>query len=199
MPAYWSIDFESDKSKNSIREFYDKLAECQVAFLKGCRDSEGLSYDESLAVHERCKLDPLWGRDSYFQDLFNFNDFSEVRGYWTFGKTAQFELIIPEDDFLFCGGSISPASKEYRNTAAMDSVKNLALKLWDKLDLLLVQTAWECSDVPCSYAELLAKGHPPQAEPFAIVNRALNPFCSSATEIGKNGLLVENSDNWLFC
>jgi len=30
MPAYWGIEFESDKSKNSNRELYDKLAKCQV-------------------------------------------------------------------------------------------------------------------------------------------------------------------------
>ena len=198
MPAYWSMEIEFDKRAASVRKFYDCLAECGVFFLAGFRKSKGFSYEEVLANHEAYFFDSAFKDGPYYQDLFHFNGFSEVRGYWDFKNTALFTIIIPEDDFLFWDRGVSPESKDFRNVDAMKIVKTLALELWKRLDLLTIQTAWECSDVPASFFELYDNGYPPQAEPFAIVKGMINIAGLRTTAIDKNGILIENENNWFY-
>lgn len=205
MPAYFSISFELNKTKTAIKDFYKTLIAAGFVFKSGFWGCENESFDEIVAWNQN-KLDDdfeLGYKQHHSHDfkhiLFDFSDFSEVRLYVdNQKKSATFilHLIIPEDDFLEWVTS-DAKTIERRKYEKMDLLKEFSKTVWNSVEILAIQTAWECSNSPPRVKRISNYIHP-QAEPFCILKE------SSVTEnlglpfekIGRNGVLVEDRDNW---
>ena len=108
MPAYFGIKIEFDKEtlhSHYVADFFSMLERNGVRWIGGARDSEGLCRKDAARINQselEGKLPQKKGEPKHYQNYFSSNGFSEVRAYWTpFTKTMEFELIIPEDVFVF--------------------------------------------------------------------------------------------------
>ena len=105
-------------------------------------------------------------------------------------------MIIPEDDFVEwtkTNGEYIPHHKFEK----MNLLKTFAKILWNSIEILAIQTAWECSDCPPKANHILSKIKP-QAEPFCIIKESalIDKLGLPLEKIGKNGVLIEDQDNW---
>lgn len=85
-------------------------------------------------------------------------------------STFDFNLIIPEDDFVEYiknGDGYVPHNK----TEKMNLLKTIAKLMWNSLEILAIQTAWECSDYPPKAKNILNTIRP-QVEPFCIIKNS---------------------------
>lgn len=130
--------------------------------------------------------------------LFEFLDFTEVRLFVINNKnsnTFHYILIIPEDDILELT-LIDNKYKISKNFEKMNILKDLAKQIWiNNKDVLAIQTGWECSDFPPK-AEIILKDGKPQCEPFCIIQNQNISNDYNYEIIGRNGVLIENNDNW---
>ena len=130
----------------------------------------------------------------YKQALYRFGDFSEARVYLFNRELTDefaFHLILPEDDFL------EPDQPPRRRTDQMEQIQTLMIRMWNAMDLLLIQTGWECSELPIS-AAALERGCQPLTEPYAIVPSRLvkAKWNCDRREIGRDGTLLIDENNW---
>ena len=205
MPAYFSISFELNKYKTAIKDFCNALVDAGLVFKSGYWGFENDSFDDIVAWNQN-KLDNNFqlgytehhSRD-FKQMLFDFSDFSEVRLYIMNDKKAstfEFQLIIPEDDFV----EWIKTNDEYishNKIEKMNLLKAVAKILWNTVEILAIQTAWECSDVPPKAKQISSKIKP-QIEPFCIVKASsvIDELGLPFEKVGQNGVLIEDYDNW---
>lgn len=199
MPAYFGVSIEFDRQNITqcfVHDFYEAMAKHGATFDKGYYKADGLTYNEIVKLNQKYLSGDL--KDGYmYQVLFNFGDYSEVRGYWDNDEGVVFSIIIPEDDFI----SWNENNKGYdRLNNRMSCVKNLAISLWKDFNALAIQTSWECSDIPPTYKDILKEKVQPQAEPFSIIPKTayLPKWNIDNAEIANEGLLLENNKNWLY-
>ncbi|MDD5823242.1 MAG: hypothetical protein PUD55_02265 [Firmicutes bacterium] len=200
MPAYFgfNIEFNKDAQNNSlVQVLFDALAENKVNFNGGFRRSEGYTFEQQIKANQ----DYVNGSDdmhngSFYQALFSFSDFSEVRGYWKVSDgELMFHMIIPEEDFYEY-----VEHKTVHLTDKMNAVKDLCVSLWRMVpSILCIQTFWECSEIPPKYCRISAK-RPPQTEPFSIVQKLKynDAWCINGRAIERAGMLLEIDENWLW-
>ncbi len=98
-------------------------------------------------------------------------------------------------EYIKCSDTHSPIKK----TERMEVLKNLARSVWKKTELLSVQTAWECSDIPPMVKDI-SETVTPQAEPFCIIPK---PFAAQFHDlpfeiIDNNSVLIEEKDHWFY-
>lgn len=205
MPAYFTIIFELNKSKTVIKDFCNALLDAGLVFKSGYCGFENDSFDDIVAWNQN-KLDnnfQLGYTEHYSHDfkqmLFDFSDFSEVRLFVMNDKkssTFDFHLIMPEDDFVEwekSKGGYIPHNK----TEKMDLLKVIAKFMWNSLEILALQTAWECSDYPPKAKNISCKTRP-QTEPFCIIKKSsiVDKLGLPFEEIGRNSVLIEDNGNW---
>ena len=205
MPAYFSISFELNKSKTAIKDFCNALIDAGLVFKSGYWGFENDSFDDIITWNQKL-LDnnfQLGYKQHHSHDfkqmLFDFSDFSEVRLFIINNEnssTFDFELIIPEDDFI----EYEKNGNEYiphNRTEKMELLKTLAKSMWNSLEILAIQTFWECSDCPPK-AKKISNKIKPKAEPFCVIKNSsvVEKLGLPFEEIGRNGVLVEDSDNW---
>lgn len=198
MPAYFTVAFSLKDDPNQVGAFYQALGQCGLRFLDGFWHSEGDTLEEivqwnaaKLRNHDVPGIKEEY-MQHYKQALFRFGDFSEARVYLFYPAQTDefaFHLILPEDDFF--------DADQTRRTDRMEQIQTLMIRMWNTLDLLSIQTAWECSRPPISAAKL-ERGCQPMTEPYAIV-----PTCfvkakweCDRREVGRNGTLLIDEDNW---
>ncbi len=206
MPAYFSISFELNKSKTAIKDFCNSLIDAGFVFKSGYWGFENDSFDDIVAWNQD-KLDnnfQLGYTEHYSHDykqmLFDFSDFSEVRLFVTNDRkssTFEFDLIIPEYDFVEW---IKNNDKHipHNKFEKMDLLKVIAKTMWNSLEILAIQTAWECSDCPPKAKHISSKIKP-QIEPFCIIKESsvIDKLGGLPFErVGKNGVLIEEHNNW---
>ena len=207
MPAYFSIDVELPITPNAVKHFFLAFENSGAEFSGGFWDASNASYDDLIQWSQRYIegkekwFDKKRGRSIVKQFLFNYDDFTECRVYvWpcTNDNNFRIHVILPEEDFYEYknnDGSLSCRKKRDR----MDSIKELAICIWEKSNAITIQTAWECSDIPPPYQEIL-KGTPPQVEPFCIIPAEAyrDKWKMSYVPIARNGRLIENDKNWFY-
>ena len=207
MPAYFSLVFELNKTETAIKDFYNALFAAGLVFKSGFWiaenesldeiiewNQEKLNHDYRLGINERFEHD-------YKQIELKFRGFSEVRLIVmnvTRASTFTFELIVPEDDF-FDTIKQGEVWSFPRKTKRMEKMKRLAKQIWLSTEVLAIQTAWECSNYP-PRATHFSRKVKPQIEPFCIIkNTSVVKHCDLPyEEVGRGGVLIEDSDNWNF-
>ena len=207
MPAYFSLNIELSITPNAVKHFLAALQKSGATFKCGYWDGEHDSLEEIIAWNQKYIERNTWCLDKNTQQwkhkqfLFDYDGFSECRLY-TYPlndeNTFLSRLIIPEDDFYEytrVNGFLSTYEKRDR----MESVKQLALRIWEYSQALSIQTEWECSDCAPHYMEIV-EGTPPQVEPFCIIpakayREEWNMTCAP---IARNGALIENEKNWFY-
>ena len=207
MPAYFSVYFELEKTKTAIGDFYKAAIDSGLAFKRGFEGNEGNSLADVIAWNQS-KLDEnfqLRLTDDFSKNFklswFDFSDFTEV-GLGVINNkrtsTFRFQLIIPEDDFLDYVEENDDCIV-LRKEEKMDFVKSFARSMWNRLDIVAIQTAWECSDYP-PRAKNISRNKKPQSEPFCIIKKAsvAESLGLPFEKIEKNGFFIEDRDNWLF-
>ena len=205
MPAYFSLNFELNKSPTAIKDFCNALVDSGFAFKSGYWGFENDSFDSIIAWNQN-KLDDNFQlgytehhSHDFKQMLFDFTNFSEVRLYVMNDKkssTFGFHLIIPEDDFV----EWTKDNDEYiphNKIEKMALLKNIAIAMWNSIEILAIQTAWECSDVPPK-AKHISRKTRPQIEPFCIIkdSSVLDSLGLPFEKVGRNGVLIEDHNNW---
>lgn len=196
MPAYFSIRTEMNTvgvDSYLVRDFYNQLIEAGVIFLSGYWRSEGFTYDEQIKINQDYLNHKNQEDGPLHQAQFQFNDFSEVRGYWYFhDDVVVFNLLIPEEDFVeYTDVGVT------RHRERMDEVRDLFVRLWEFPSIVAIQTHWECSDIPLLCRELSPKA-PPQTEPFSIIHKAVyhHQWGIAGRDIIRNGILLERVEHW---
>lgn len=205
MPAYFSLVFELNKTETAIKDFCDALLAAGPVFKSGFWIAENESLDEIIKWNqEKLNSDFRLGKSEhiahdYKQIELKFRGFSEVGLLvMNYHRTATFafELIVPEDDFF---DSIKQGEEWSfpRKTKRMEKIKRLAKQIWLSTEVLAIQTAWECSPCPPRAKEFSRKVKP-QIEPFCIIkNTSVVKHCDLPyEEVGRGGVLIEDSDNW---
>ena len=201
MPAYFDIEIAFNEkllTETFVRDFFSVLANNCMTLREGYWKSKGYTLDQQIEINQKFIEGKEADNDgSCHQSLFSFEEFTEVRGYWSHNHDGiTFRLIIPEEDFvdIFAGKEIV---KYYDK---MDIVKNFFAKVWSFPAVQLIQTAWECSDLPPALSQINKK-MPPQVEPFAIIPEAVyqKDWGINCEQIDKDGLLLEMEDNWFPC
>lgn len=207
MPAYFSVSFELNKSKTAIKDFCYALIDAGLIFKSGYLEFENDSFDDIVAYNQN-KLDhnfQLGYTEPFSHDfkqmLFIFSVFTEARLFVMNDKkssTFKFNLIIPEDDFV----EWTKNNDEYiahKKIEKMNLLKAVAKTLWNSLEILAIQTAWECSDCP-PRAKYISSKTKPQIEPFCIIKESslIDKLALPFEKVGKNGVLIEDQDNWNF-
>ena len=205
MPTYFSISFELNKSQTAVKEFCAAVIDAGLVFKSGYWGFENDSFDDIVAWNQN-KLDNNFqlGYTEHYshnfkQMLFDFSDFTEVRLFIMNDKkssTFEFHLIIPEDDFV----EWIKTNDEYiphNKIEKMNLLKAVAKILWNSLEILAIQTAWECSDCPPKAKHISSKIKP-QAEPFCIIKESalIDKLGLPFEKVGQNGVLIEDYDNW---
>ena len=205
MPTYFSISFELNKSQTAVKEFCAAVIDAGLVFKSGYWGFENDSFDDIVAWNQN-KLDNNFqlGYTEHYshnfkQMLFDFSDFTEVRLFIMNDKkssTFEFHLIIPEDDFVEwtkTNGEYIPHHKFEK----MNLLKTFAKILWNSIEILAIQTAWECSDYPPKAKHISSKTKP-QIEPFCIIRESsiIDKLGLPFEKVGQNGVLIEDYDNW---
>ena len=164
MPAYFSINFELNKSKTVVRDFYSALVGAGFAFKSGLWEFQNSSFEDIVAWNQKLiddchKLANNYNYAYDFQQIeFDFADFSKIRVLMNANeKYSSFvvELIIPEDDFV----EWTKEDDDYiphKKLEKMDLLKEAAKKIWNSLEILAIQTAWELSDYNTPEANLIS-------------------------------------------
>lgn len=202
MPAYFSLNIELPIKPNAVRHFYRAFEKSGAAFIGGARSAEGHSFDEIIQWNQNfIEEKTLSKRDIFMQFYFDYDGFSEVRSY-VFASidesTFWVRIIIPEDDF-YEYTRVNESLSTYEKRDRMESVKQLALRIWEHSQALSIQTEWEYSDCAPHYIEIV-KGTPPQVEPFCIIpsNAHREEWNMACAPTARNGVLIENEKNWFY-
>ena len=207
MPAYFSIDFQyqkSDITESTVEDFFSLLTSCGLVYKSGFWHSENDSLidilkwnQQKLQEHFELGYTEHFSHD-YKQMLFYFYDFSEVRlivNNFSDDQSFSFYLIIPEDDLV----DYDKTNGNERLVEKMEIIKNFAVEMWYNGKMSCIQTAWECSDCVTKYKDII-RGTEPSIEPFAIVpdnTYHVNWKCS-CEKVERNGVLLKNDDNWFY-
>ena len=198
MPAYFTVAFTLRENPDQVGPFYQALEQCGVRYQGGFWHSDGDTLEEivqwnaaKLRNHDVPGIKEEYTQH-YKQALFRFGDFSEARVYLFYpAKTDEFafHLILPENDFFDVDQTL--------RTDRMEQIQTLMIRMWNAMDLLSIQTAWECSEVPRSGAAL-ERGCHPLTEPYAIVPTRFvkAKWNCDRREIGSGGTLLTDENNW---
>lgn len=207
MPAYFSIDFQfqkSDITKSTVEDFFSLLTSCGLVYKSGFWYSENATLIDILKWNQKkLEEDFVLGYTEHYshdykQMLFNFYDFSEVRlivNNFCGNQSFSFYLIIPEDDFV----DYDKTNGNERLEEKMEIIKKFAVQMWNCGKMKCIQTAWEYSDCMTDYKDII-RGTEPSIEPFAIVpdNTYNVKWKCSCEKIARNGVLLRNDDNWFY-
>lgn len=185
MPAYFNISLQfkrEDIYPSFMKDFYAMLAKAGMNFKSGhwgfetnsCKDitewnQKLLENDFVLGYTEHHSHD-------YRQALFDFCEYSEVRGFWLNRypdkDTFSCEIIIPEDDVLDAeGGQIFKREK-------VTGLILLAKELWKFPSVQVIQTGLEGSDASTGLKELCV-GIQPNVLPFCMIRSEYCCFSDS--------------------
>lgn len=207
MPAYFSIDFQyqkSDITKSTVDDFFTLLTSCGLVYKSGFEDSGNDNLIDILKWNQK-KLQEDFMMEykehyshDYKQMLFDFYDFSEVRlivHNFCCNQSFSFYLIIPEDEFV----DYKKTNGNERLEEKMEIIKKLAVQMWSRGNMKCIQTVWECSDCVTDYKDII-RGTEPSIEPFAIVpdNTYNVKWKCTYKKIVRNGVLLKNDDNWFY-
>jgi len=101
---------------------------------------------------------------------------------------------MPEDDFY---EYTDEGVIEFRDK--MKRVKEMAICVWSMTPVKIIQSSWECSEVPPFYSQISEKVMP-QTEPFSIVDikKFSKQWKVKTTKIANDGILMEVDNNWLW-
>ena len=107
-------------------------------------------------------------------------------------KTFFFNLIVLEED-LFYYVKINNVLNALQYNERMNLLIDLSCSLWEKLDILAIQTIWEEDDFPPA-ASAIAKNARPCCYPFCIIknNGVIKTGNAKTRLIKNNGLLIES-------
>jgi hypothetical protein len=115
-----------------------------------------------------------------------------------------FNLLIPEDDFLLYESAapnvteiISNAKPPKRLYDKMNIIKELAIKMWNAVPTVLIQTSWELSD-DLVLSNDIDDNCIPLIEPFCIIPESLvkASWGLKGTKLTNNSILIEKNENW---
>lgn len=188
MPAYFSIGIEFDRHDincDTVRNFHLYLENIGLKFKSGYWGSENDSLDE-IIVHNQKLLENNFqlGMTEHFshdykQSLFEYSDFSEVRGFILNNSPVEHEyeyiIIIPESEVI----NYTPNEDIFKKKET-DILAELAVKLWNIPSVKSIQTGLECSD-PITPENKINNGILPLMNPFAIISEK----CLNALDISK--------------
>lgn len=210
MPAYFSINFQYKKSEintNLVKDFCDSLIQSGLKFQSGFWGFENDTLEDIVSWNQK-KLESNFElgftehySNDYKQILFDFYEFSETRVYIfnsSNSNTFGFNLIIPEEDFIEdieLDGKYVTRNWDDR----MKIIEKLLLEMWDREKLSCIQTSWECSDCVTEFSDII-KGVSPLIEPLAIVPKDIlnDAWNCDKLYISRNGVLLQNNENWLY-
>lgn len=179
MPAYFnmSLVFErKDIYSEFTRDINDLLQKAGLKFKSGYYEAEKYSLEEILSWNQK-HLDNNFQlgytehySHGYKQMLFEYGEFSEVRGFWmnNYPQEDEFtlEIIIPEDDILEYDGN-GKYGYSYKEKE-IQLLINVAAIIWNSPLVKSIQTGLEGSDAVLSIS-CLREGEMPIMHPFAIV------------------------------
>lgn len=214
MPAYYSISilFErADIYPTFVKDFYQSLDCAGLKFKSGYWGFENDTYQEITEWNQNLleKNFELGYTEhhshDYKQVVFNYNGYSEVRGFWmNFPKRGEFifEIIIPEDEVLMWKGDISledGSSIEGYGTFINEKIKEwleFSKKIWLFAPVKVIQTGLEEDDVLISLAAM-KNGTLPSLRPFAILKESCCSYIDisiyTSEKIQKEGRFIINN------
>lgn len=199
---FFSINFDflfEDIYSCFVADFFRVLEEFGLSFKSGFRDGAGKTLSELIDIFQEQLIAQRDFKNKYYQLVFSFEGFSDLRAYWSLSyRGARFTIIIPEEDFADTSATGLPGNTARKNRKAMDKVKVLALHIWERTSVRCIQTAWEWSGVPSMYEDIRDRNEWPQVEPFAILPAS---DCTAMTatitkSLPKNGFIVEDESGW---
>ncbi|MBQ3111059.1 MAG: hypothetical protein IJC69_07965 [Clostridia bacterium] len=200
MPAYFSLQAvfnRKDIHPAFVRDFYNHLFKCDLKFKSGFLDAQGLSFAEivdwnqhKLENNFRLGMDEHHSND-YKQILFDFCEFSEVRGYWLNNYPSDdeftFSIIVPESELVE-----SYATNPLTTNEEIKKLETLAISMWDFDAMQSIHASWESGFGALSPAQ--NKGLP-IADPFVIVPEEYAKMFPKGifiqTEISRNGVFLK--------
>ena len=172
MPAYFSMIMEFSRAEldfDNMKELTAYIKHAGLEFRSGTVHSDTI---EGIMNWNQQKLEDDFelGYDEdvsndYKQMCFNYEGFSEVRGFITNEAPIRgeytFTLLIPEDEVLI--------EKNTYKKEAVDKLKAIASKLWILPKTRTMQTELELGEGIAPEADI-RDGAAPSACPFAIVS-----------------------------
>ncbi len=201
---YFSIDFDflsEDIYDGFVADFIRVLEEYGLSFKCGDRDGAGKTLSELTDILQKQLQEQAEFSDKYYQLIFSFEGFSDLRAYFPVDyRGVRFSIIIPEEDFADKYATGLPSDNARKNRKAMNKLKALAVHIWEKTNVRCIQTAWEWSDVPCMYEDIRDRNSLPQVEPFAILPASDYPAMTASVtkRLPKNGIVVEDESVWKY-
>lgn len=183
-----------------VKDFYELLSEHGFQFISGFWDYVDESYDTIIQINQENLEKNLLGmsndytqRSDYMQLLFDYDGNQETRSYicnTPEDNAFSFNIIIPEHDILTHNNG-----KIRYITNKVNTLIDLAKKIWELPFVDAIQTYLEYSDVPKSIKELNSFLAPLSVEPFAIFPSNFDisiPSTKFEIEgVDKNGILVK--------
>ncbi len=203
MSEYFTVSFEVEKSKTVFERFYKAMIASGVTYKSGFMSFKPESFEDIIRINQN-GLNNNRRDDAHFRQIvLDYCDFSEVRVYHMFDEesTMEFHLLIPEYDLWGYTDDVEGYTSDYKTyckVEKMDSLKNLAMKMWESMEMLSIQTTWEISDDP-THVAYIKEITDVQAQPFAIIKKSLlSDNTESFQTVGQDGVLVEYKDNWCY-
>ncbi|ADL35796.1 hypothetical protein bpr_III108 [Butyrivibrio proteoclasticus B316] len=203
---YFSMTIECSRSSiypSIVRDFYELLTSQGFRFVSGFWDYTDVSYENIIKTNQK-KLEESYVRpygtddlkDDYIQLLFDYDGNQETRSYICNSPEEDvftFEIIIPEEDLLsYENGKIHYVESK------INTLIELAKKIWELPFVDVVQTFLEYSDIPKTFDELKGGIEALAVEPFAIIpNKFDKGFLKTrfdVSDISKDGLLVRTKE-----
>lgn len=215
MPPYFSLTFELKKSPTVIEDFYNAITKTDLKLINCDND---YSLDAAIATNQaKLNDDFVLGYEEDFTNdyislYFEHPDFSYISLHICNIQNLDivcFNLIIPEDDFLLYESAalnvteiISNAKPPKRLYGKMNIIKELAIKMWNAVPTVLIQTSWELSD-DLVLSNDIDDNCIPLIEPFCIIPESLvkASWGLKGTKLTNNSILIEENENWnnVFC
>lgn len=201
MPAYFTVKFQFRREclyPDFMKDFYNTLFEAGLKFKSGYW--YGKNDDcETIINWNQQKIEDnfVLGRAQhvkydYKQMLFDFGDFSEVRGFWiNYRDKNEFDffIIIPEDDIF---EYFKPTHEDRYFADKIKLIVSTAAEIWEDTPAVAVQTEHEFTEAD-NFLDDLKKGNSPTVLPFAVLPNEyihLDNEAYSVTELSEKGSLV---------
>lgn len=197
MPAYFSLMIEFNRYEidyDSIKMLHAYLKNAGLNFKSGYMKDEGVSLDDIINHNQKLLEDNFDNTDGegYKQVLFEYGDFTEVRGILFNNDPVEgeyaYHIIIPEDEVAdFVDGGYVFKEK------ALDTIIELAKKMWFMPQIRTIQTGSEKSDTIVPDNDI-REGKMPEMYPFAIVSerhfKAIDSPELESSHVAPGGYLI---------
>ncbi len=199
---YFSLVVECGRNHicpDIVKDFYELLKSQGFRFVSGFWEHIGEAYETIIQTNQdnlEKNLVDISGdddtKDNYLQLLFDYDGNNETRSYISNSPKDNmftFHIIIPEEDILtYNAGTIHYFGEK------VDTLIELAKRIWELPFVDCIQTYLECSDVPKTMEALKNGVEALSVEPLAIIPNQFDKDILSirydVTDVSKDGLLV---------